>query len=617
MRVAIGGREVSLPVVWWYGNGVALAGALFLTFLAWEAERSGAWQDPTIRLSFLGALGVALLAEPILDPPGASRRTSAVAAASHTVILLLLPPWAAAWSAALAGGLAGLLSGRPGLGEAWLRCTRYGLVVGAAGQTYASLSGGTALALAQAPWAAVAALVYWSVNSLLSLLELTCRRQADNASHFAATLSALWRQAQMGAVGLALALFYTLVLPPVFYLLPFVLLAQPLAAKLRQNAMLLELMHAASAPRALADTARALGESIIRFVGADYFAFLVERKEEGTGWQRVAWAGRATIAPVAEATLVQRAVDEGRELLWPELSAGASYVGLPERGGLIVLPVCSAAGNGGAVLYFAEPLLSKMGQTMPYLRLATEQLGARLADGARPAVEQEIQHFKSQLIANLSHELRTPLTTLAGYAEMLATSQFPPQRVQEMSQAMHEDAQRLGAMIDHLLDMSRFDAGKFVMHRERLTLDKTIEAVVQAHIARGKRSVVCRVQRPLPEVDADREQVARVLDNLIDNALRYSPEGSRVDVTAEAVGGEVRVMVHDRGIGIAPEDCTRIFEGFYRAEDPRAAGVRGTGLGLAICKRIVEAHGGRIWVESELGRGSTFTFTLPVAAERL
>ncbi len=614
MRVAIGGREISLPVVWWYGNGVALAGALFLFYLAWEAEQSGAWRDPAAHLSLLGALGVALLAEPIFDPLGASSRTSAVAAAVHTAILLLLPPWAAAWSVGLAGGLAGLLLGRPGLGKAWLRFTRYGLVVGAAGQTYASLSGGTALALAEAPWAAVAALVYWSANSLLGLLELACRHQADSVSHFAAALSALWRQAQMGAIGLALALFYTQVLPPVFYLLPFVLLAQPLASKLRQNAVLLELMRSAATSGSLAESARALGESIMRFVGADYFAFLV--KGEGAGWLRVASAGSAAIAPAAEATLVQRAVGEGRELLWPKLSAGASYVGLPERGGLIVLPVQLAGGKGGAVLYFAEPLLAKLGQTLPYLRLAAEQLGVRHADGARPALAQEVQRFKSQFIANLSHELRTPLTTLAGYAEMLATSQFPPQRVQEMSQAMHEDAQRLGAMIDHLLDMSRLETGQFEMRRERLALDKTIEAVVQAHVARGKRNLVCRLQRPLPEVEADREQVARVLDNLVDNALRYSPEGSRVEVTAETSGGEVRVTVHDRGIGIAPEDRARIFEGFYRAEDPRTAGVRGAGLGLAVCKRIVEAHGGRIWVESELGRGSTFTFALPLAADR-
>ena len=615
MRVAVGGREVSLPIAWWYTNGVALAGALYLLYLAWEAEQSNAWGDVAVRLPFVGAVGIALLAEPIFDPLGASRRTSPVAAAVHTAILLLLPPWAAAWSVALAGGIAGLLLGWPGFGKAWQRLTRHGLVVAAAGQTYVALSGGAPLTLPQLPWAVVAALVYWGVASLLSLLELACRLPMAGAGQFGNVLASLGLQAQLGAVGLGLAVFYSLPLPPVFYLLPFVFLAQPFATKLRQNGILRELIQVANKPDAPADSARAVAEAVARFVGADYFSFVVERKEGNGGWVQMVSVGGAKIAVSAEAMLVQRALSEGREVLWPKLSAGASCFGLPERGGIVVLPVRLPGGRGGgAVLYFGEPLFSKTGQTMVYLKLAAEQL-AGMVDSTRPAVsiDQEVQRFKSQFIANLSHELRTPLTTLAGYAEMLATSQFPPQRVHEMSQAIYDDAQRLGSMIDHLLDMSRLETGQFAIEREPVQVDRLVEGIVHGYVTQGKRNIVCRMQRPLPPVNADREQLARVLGNLVDNAVRYSPEGSRIEVSAEQQGNEVRISVHDRGIGIAPEDQQRIFDGFFRADDPRAAGVRGAGLGLAVSKRIVEAHGGRIWVESELGRGSTFSFTLPCA----
>jgi signal transduction histidine kinase len=620
LRIAIGGRELNLPIAWWYANGLALAGLAFLVYLALEVERSGAWRDPAVQLQLVGAVGIALLAEPVFEPLRANRRLSAVAAAVHTAILLLLPPWAAAWSVALAGGLTGIFLGWPGVDQAWYRLTRQGLLVGVAAQTYVVLGGSAPLTLEDLPWAVVAASIYWGVSSLLAIVDLVTGHQASE-SYGSATLAAFWRQAQMAGVGLGLAGFYSLDLPPLFYLLPFAFLAQPLAIRSRQNEALLEILHASGRPGTPADSARAVGEAIVRFAGADYFAFIVERRGRTPSWTRMVAVGQAQLSANAEATLAERAAVEGHELIWPRLSAGATYVGLPERGGLVVLPVKTDEGGAAAVLYFGEPLITRAEQMAAYLRLGVGQIVARRPAPAGPgpgaSLEEEMRRFKSQFVANLSHELRTPLTTLAGYAEMLATAQFPPQRVKEMSQAMYDDASRLGSMIDHLLDMSRLEAGDLAMDREPVQIDKVIETTVEAYIAQGKRNVVLQIRRPLPEVYADREQIGQVMSNLIDNALRYSPEGSRVDVVVETMGGELRVGVRDKGIGIAPDEQERVFESFYRAERPRTNGVRGAGLGLALSKHIVEAHGGRIWVESEPGRGSAFYFTLPVAvAER-
>lgn len=616
MRIAIGGRELNLPVAWWYANGLALGGLAFLAYLAWGAERSGTWREPQVYLPLLGAVGISLLAEPVFEPVRASRRSPAVAAAVHTAILLLLPPWAAAWSAGLAGGIAGFFLGWPSLGQVWSRLTRQGLLVGVAAQTYAVLAGGAPLSASNALWAVVAGMVYWGLSSLLAILDsLAGRHPGDGGG--AALMSSLWRQAQMTVVGLGLALFYSLPLPPVFYLLPFAFLAQPLAIRQRQNEALLELLQASGRLGNGADNARAVGEAIVRFAGADYLSFLVERRARTPAWARLVAVGQANLSATVEAMLAERASEEGHELIWPRLTAGAGYLGLPEHGGLVVLPLKTAEGMCAAILYFAEPLISRPGQMAAYLRLGVSQIAARRPVSPAPSLDEAMRRFKSQFVANLSHELRTPLTTLAGYAEMLATAQFPPQRVKEMSQAIYEDASRLGAMIDHLLDMSRLETGGVALDLQPLQLDRLLETVVRASAAQSKRNVVLQVRRPLPEVNADREQISKVLANLIDNALRYSAEGSRVEVVAEAYGSEVRVEVRDNGVGIAPDELERIFEPYYRAEGPKVDGVRGTGLGLAISKQIVEAHGGRIWVESALGRGSTFYFTLPVAvAER-
>ncbi len=612
MRIAVGGREISLPIAWWYANGLALAGAACLIALALGAERTGAWRDPAIQLPIIGAFGIALLAEPVFEPLGAGRRPSAVAAAVHTAVLLLLPQWAATWSVALAAGLGGALVAWPNVGQAWLRMTRQALLVAAGAQTYAYLGGGGPLTLASLPWALVAATVYWGAGSLLAIVDYLTNPAGED---IADVLGALWRKAQMVIVGMALAVFYSLALPAVFYLLPFAFLAQPLAMRTRQAGALTELLQATSRAASAAEAAKAIGEAIVRFVGADYFSFVAERQAHMPAWTQVVSVGQSRLAPSAEAMLAQRAMAEGRELVWPRLSPEAVYVGLPERGGLIVLPVRMDGGSGAAILYFEQPLFARPGSLLAYVRLALGQVVAKwmATPATPPALGEEMQRFKSQFVANLSHELRTPLTTLAGYAEMLATSQFPPPRVQEMSQAMFEDATRLGAMIDNLLDMSRLEAGDKQMEREAFPVDRLLETMVQVYAAQGKRNVVVTARRPLSEVYADREQVGRVLGNLIDNALRYSPEGSRVEVAAESHGGEVRISVKDKGIGISPEDQERVFDSFYRVEGARTNVLRGTGLGLAVSKQIVEAHGGRIWVESEPGKGSTFSFTLPAA----
>ena len=612
VRAAAGGRTVSRPAIWVYSVGLSLAGVALLAFLARDAVEQEAWRDPAIVAQLVSAFVVVLLAEPIFDPLATCRPVSYVSSATQLVVLLFLPPWIAAWSIGLAAGVAGLFLGRLSFGRVFTRFARQGGVAGIAGLTYWQFASGAPLSWLSAPAALAAGLSYWGLSSLLTLAgRLTPASEHSRAE----TLDMLWQQAQLAALSLLLALFYSTAQPPLFLLIPLVIIAQPFTAALRQNAFLLQVMHAANTSGSTAERARAVGEAIVRFTGADYFSFVAAPGEGTPGWVRLVAVGNGQLAGAAELSLAQRALAEGRELVWMDRSAEPAQPGLPQRGALLAMPVQSEGGGAGAaVLCFDEPLLGRMRQMLLHLRVAAGQLGGRrTASTQLPALGQEMEHFKSQFVANLSHELRTPLTTLAGYAEMLASWEFPPQRVQEMAQAMRDDTAQLGSMIDHLLDLSRIEAGQMSPDRETLALGNLVEEVVQSYAAPQKRRVSCVVMRPVPDVQADREQVERVLCNLIDNALQYSPEDSPVKVTVERYGDGARVAVHDAGIGVAPEHQESIFGRFTRVDNPQTAAVRGVGLGLAICKYIVEAHGGQIWTVSEAGRGSTFFFTLPAA----
>jgi two-component system phosphate regulon sensor histidine kinase PhoR len=243
---------------------------------------------------------------------------------------------------------------------------------------------------------------------------------------------------------------------------------------------------------------------------------------------------------------------------------------------------------------------------------------------------EQVERTQREFVANVSHELRTPLTSISGYVETLLEDErtgpsFTPQ-VREFLEAIYKSAKRMGRLTDDLLAMAKVDSGEQKLRPEpvevSIVLREAEDAV--AALVREKHGVLEIGEFPDAEVIADLDAIVQVLSNLIENALNYgrSPgqeaNGALVALSAAILPTapqEVRFCVEDYGAGIASEHLSRLFERFYRVDKTRSRESGGTGLGLAIAKHIVEAHRGRMWVESELGRGSRFCFALPCISE--
>jgi len=223
-----------------------------------------------------------------------------------------------------------------------------------------------------------------------------------------------------------------------------------------------------------------------------------------------------------------------------------------------------------------------------------------------------LEQQREEYLSLISHDLRTPLTVIRGRAEWLAHLARRDGQAQFVSEAdaIVRNSQRMEAMLEDLLDTSRFEAGRAVLRQRRLDLGELVQRVVNDVIPRemGNR-IYLRVAPSLPSVFADPERLERVSINLLTNALKFSPKLAPVDVAVEAVDSDVVVRVTDHGVGIAPEDQSKVFERYFQT----ATGARreGHGLGLYLSRLIVEASGGRIGVTSEVGKGSTFQFSVP------
>src|SRR5262245_13591663 len=223
---------------------------------------------------------------------------------------------------------------------------------------------------------------------------------------------------------------------------------------------------------------------------------------------------------------------------------------------------------------------------------------------------------KSEFLANMSHELRTPLNAVIGFSEVLTERMFGElnEKQDEYLKDIHASGQHLLSLINDILDLSKIEAGKMDLEMSDFDLPATIDnALMLVRERAGRRGIDLHksVDERLGQIQADERKIRQVLLNLLSNAIKFTPEGGRIEVRAVPVDGSIEVSITDTGVGIAPEDQQAIFEEFQQV-GTASKKVEGTGLGLALSRKFIELHGGRIWVKSQIGTGSTFTFTIPV-----
>jgi signal transduction histidine kinase len=252
--------------------------------------------------------------------------------------------------------------------------------------------------------------------------------------------------------------------------------------------------------------------------------------------------------------------------------------------------------------------------TQSALAIQNARLFLEIEDKSRQ-LEVASQH-KSEFLANMSHELRTPLNAIIGFSEVLTERMFGDlnEKQEEYLKDIYASGTHLLSLINDILDLSKIEAGRMELELSDFHLPTALDSALTLVRERaGRRSIALHthIDNRLGQIQADERKVRQVVLNLLSNAIKFTPEGGRIEVRAAPKDGLVEVSVSDTGVGIAPEDQEAVFEEF-RQVGTADKKVEGTGLGLTLCRKFVELHGGKIWVKSQLGAGSTFTFTIPV-----
>ncbi len=254
---------------------------------------------------------------------------------------------------------------------------------------------------------------------------------------------------------------------------------------------------------------------------------------------------------------------------------------------------------------------------MRSLRYAMERKRQEMELAKKNAQLAKLNELKNQFLGMAAHDLRNPLTVIITCAEIMLEEggvNLPEERKREFIQRMKANAEFMINLINDLLDFTRIEAGQLELNAEPLVLAELVRASVAENRLLGAQKgieVELRDENGSGKVVADRQRLAQVMNNLISNAFKFSQPGTRVTVVIKERDGGFLVAVRDQGQGIAPEEMGKLFRPFQKTSTRSTAGERSTGLGLAICRQIVEAHGGKIWAESEIGKGSTFSFWLP------
>jgi two-component system CheB/CheR fusion protein len=250
------------------------------------------------------------------------------------------------------------------------------------------------------------------------------------------------------------------------------------------------------------------------------------------------------------------------------------------------------------------------------LEKAHQELEALAAELERAA------RVKSEFLANMSHELRTPLNSINGFSEVLYDEVFGPLN-EKQRQYVHNvlsSGKHLLLLINQILDMAKVEAGKMKLALSRLPMKSILEEIsmlVSDMATKKKIEMSIEIAEDLPDIEADELKVKEIIYNLLSNAVKFTAEGGTIGMQAKRSDSEIEVVVWDTGVGIAPENLERIFEGFFRVDSPYSRLTEGTGLGLPLARKMVELHGGKLVVESKgLNCGTSVRFTLPVAARR-
>lgn len=303
-----------------------------------------------------------------------------------------------------------------------------------------------------------------------------------------------------------------------------------------------------------------------------------------------------------------------------QASSGAYALGLV-RGHSILLPemaqMVSEVRQKGVIME-GEVEVRRSAQTQEALiidfRVAPlgDELIVVLADDRTEIVR--AQRVRTDFVANVSHELKTPVGAIGLMAEAIETAADDPQAVLYFSGKLKQESKRLGALVQDVIELSRLQSTDLVLSATLLDLSQVAqEALERSRLVAEDKSIQLTLEGQLDRpVHGDRDLLGTAIHNLIENAIRYSPEHTRVQVTLGQLGDQARLEVKDQGPGIPPEDLDRIFERFYRVDPARSRQTGGTGLGLSIVRHILAQHGGQVLVESQLGEGSSFTLLLPL-----
>jgi signal transduction histidine kinase len=311
----------------------------------------------------------------------------------------------------------------------------------------------------------------------------------------------------------------------------------------------------------------------------------------------------ADLRPANRATWTQAL---GSSKLPGSLVAGPLWAGGHKFGVLILGTLHCQTAFSTSDLPFVQTLADLIALAIDRARLETEALAIQEAKQA--------DQLRAEALATLSHELRTPLGAIKGYSTALLLDEvaWSPEKRREFLHLIEEACENLETMIGDLLDSSLIDVGQLRLEYQPVRLERLAREVA-AEIQRMTdiHSIVLDFPVDFPLIDADPLRIKQVLRNIVNNAIKYSPEGGMVVIRGEARPTDVVVSIADQGRGIAPEDLIPLFEKYFRVKAPAGHHVPGTGLGLPVARAMVEAHGGRIWVESKVGEGTTLYFSLP------